>query len=93
MSDRFSDIFAAANQLSQDGQVEPDQDSKPTKKTKKSEAIGWDDLILEKEEIKRLNLDIPLAMDKKLATRAKKLKITKSALVRKLIDSYLENIE
>lgn len=100
MSDRFSDIFEAAQLKQQPDQVEPEpkQEPKPEPKPKpakqaKKQASIWDELIPEKEETKRLNLDIPASTDQKLAARAKKLKITKSALVRRLIDSYLENIE
>jgi hypothetical protein len=99
MSDRFSDIFEAAQLKQQPDQVEPEPKPepkpKPAKQAKQSkkQASIWDELVPEKEETKRLNLDIPASTDQKLAARAKKLKITKSALVRRLIDSYLENIE
>lgn len=70
------------------------QESQPVKVSqRKSKSSIWDDLIPEKEETKRLNLDIPASTDKALIARAKKLKVTKSALVRRLIDSYLENVE
>lgn len=85
MSDFDAIILAAKNTT---------QESQPVKVSqRKSKSNMWADLIPEKEETKRLNLDIPTSTDKALIARAKKLKVTKSALVRRLIDSYLENVE
>lgn len=64
-----------------------------TARRSKPQGSVWDDLIPAREETKRLNLDISQSTDKALGARAKKLKITKSALVRLLIDSYLQNVE
>ena len=83
MSD-FEGIFQAAK-----GTTEPVK----TARRGKSQASVWDDLIPVREVSKRLNLDIPESTDKALAARAKKLKLTKAALVRLLIDSYLQNVE
>ena len=89
MSD-FEAIMRAAKSQPQAGAAK--EAPKPARKRRAAASV-WDDLIPAKEETKRLNLDISESTDRALSARAKKLKITKSALVRLLIDSYLQNIE
>ncbi|MBW4662454.1 MAG: ribbon-helix-helix protein, CopG family [Drouetiella hepatica Uher 2000/2452] len=87
MSD-YEGIFQAAKQQPSDTS---ENLPKPSRRARK--AIVLDDLIEGKGDSVRLNLDISEEMDKALKAKAKRLKITKSALVRQLIGIYLENTD
>jgi hypothetical protein len=68
--------------------------TEPVKTARRSnKVISVDALLESKADNVRLNLDIPKQTDEKLKQVAKKLKITKSALVRRLVDALLENVE
>lgn len=90
MSNNMDEIFTAARSTGTDNAPNT---AAPKRSKRSAQPITWETLIEVKESTKRLNLDIPESADKALATKAKRLKITKSALVRRLIDAYLENVE
>jgi hypothetical protein len=96
-SGRFDDIFNAAKDQESEPAVETKAEYKATKTPKRSSEGGgksktkakefWSDLEPEeKEATVRLNVDIPISLNDKLAEKARKLRQPKTELVRKLIE-------
>ncbi|NEQ29613.1 MAG: hypothetical protein F6K04_01220 [Leptolyngbya sp. SIO4C5] len=100
MIEKWDDIFSAA-QGKAEPSSEPDPPAKP-KATPKSKppraarpaakASPWADLEPEgKEPTVRLNVDISLSLNDRLAEKARKLRKPKSELVRRLLEWALDD--
>ena len=90
----FDDIFAAASGDASKAPGKP-QPEKRTKASKKEAAPAkpdpWSEMQPpEREATIRLNLDIPLSLNDKLAAKAAGLRTSKAELVRKLLEWALE---
>jgi hypothetical protein len=96
MSDkRFDDIFdAVSSETKKSGQSATDQPKaevgkkKTNSKSKQVENSQVDDFwsSMNKPDTIRLNIDISIALNKRLSAKAKKLNQTKAELVRRLIE-------
>ena len=102
---RFDDIFNAVNDQEPEPRVEPSTELRAQKATKavkrspikeakpQTRAMDfWNDLEpAEKEATVRLNVDIPISLNDKLAEKARKLRQPKTELIRKLIEWALND--
>ena len=92
-SNKFDDIFGAAKQ-SQPTQPPADepkaQSSKPTQKSASAKSPWAQFKPQEKEPTVRLNVDIPISMNDRLADKARQYRIPKTELVRRLLEWSLD---
>lgn len=105
MIEKWDDIFSAAqNQAPPSPEVEADSQietpkAKPKAQPKQSrqpqgvvKATPWGDLQPEaKEPTVRLNVDIPISLNDKLAEKARELRKPKTELVRRLLEWALND--
>lgn len=94
-SNKFDDIFGAAKQSKPSKQDEPADKPKaqPSKTAKPSEPAKspWSQFEpQEKEATIRLNVDIPISMNDRLADKARQYRIPKTELVRRLLEWSLD---
>lgn len=98
MPSNFDDIFKAAKGDTPKPAEKPPEKPKAKAKPKTPEAESpspkpdpWAELTPEKKEPTiRLNVDIPIALNDKLADKARELRKSKSDLVRELLKWALE---
>ena len=95
MATNFDDIFSAAKQPEQAAKQpqtkKPTSQSKPTPKELPPKPDPWAEMQPEEKAATiRLNVDIPIGLNDKLAERARTLRTSKSDLVRKLLEWALE---
>lgn len=91
MSDKWSDIFSAAK--AQHNTPEPEGPPEPEAKESSLMGSPWADLEPEAREASvRLNVDIPVSLNDKLAAKARQLRKPKTELVRRLLDWALNDV-
>lgn len=109
MIEKWDDIFSAAQNPPSDQEEEVEAPtptpppkakpkSKPAKQTRQPrptvKATPWGDLEPEaKEATVRLNVDIPISLNDRLAEKARQLRKPKTELVRRLLEWALDDSE
>lgn len=90
MSDKWGDIFSAAK--GQKKEPAPEANPQPAAKETPQNS-PWADLEPEEREATvRLNVDIPLSLNDRLAAKARQLRKPKTELVRRLLDWALDDL-
>lgn len=83
---RFDDFLGAAKDA-QGEQAKPDKETADTKKTGKNSKVEfWESMqVQEKEREIRLSVSIPQSLDDLIATKARELRMTKNALLNRVL--------
>lgn len=90
MATNFNDIFSAAGQTAAaNTKTSPSKKKTPPNPTTKADPWGGIDAP-EKQATVRLNVDIDISLNEKLAAKAREKGVPKTELVRKLLEWALE---
>ena len=96
-SNKFDDIFGAAKQSKppkQEAEPVAKPKAQPSKSAKESTSAKspWSQFEPQKKEATvRLNVDIPISMNDRLADKARQYRIPKTELVRRLLEWSLDS--